>query len=526
MRRALPSIAVVLGLVSVSFVTGGVAVANPPPTPPASGAGGGQAAAAPQKLCTVSDQRLRELSGLVTTKTGYVVINDGTEIAANKQVFYLDSKCKVVKPVAYSGSGPLDTEDLAISGDGKTLWIADTGDNLIGNNEHRSKVALWSMPADGSKKPVLHRLRYPDTTPRDAEALLMADDNTPIIVTKTTGKSEIYVPAAALKTDNVDPVPMKKVGEITLPKSSTENPLNVAGRVAITGAARNSDGTRIVLRTYADAFEWDVSGGDIVAALTTGKPRMTPLADPFGEAIAYSSDGTGFVTVSDAGNLGASAEVSILGYVPAAATAPDAAAAAAPKAGADKSWSDALSPTEKITYSIAAVGLLGALLVGLGIFGILRARRKPAGAGGKTGGEDQSPEPELAAVGGDGRTGYPADQGAAGRDPRQSGGVYGGAKPAGVYGGNPGGGNPVAGGAVYGGGPGGGNGGYGGGPSGGGVYGGGGGHPGGGQGYPGAEYGGGGRSGGGRQPDGGRGGRPGAQQGRPNPDAYRNDGYR
>ena len=51
------------------------------------------------------------------------------------------------------------------------------------------------------------------------------------------------------------------------------------------------DGTRIVLRTYADAFEWDVPDGDIVTAVTTGKPRVTPLADEFGESIAYTPDG-------------------------------------------------------------------------------------------------------------------------------------------------------------------------------------------------------------------------------------------
>src|SRR3712207_6972861 len=52
-----------------------------------------------------------------------------------------------------------------------------------------------------------------------------------------------------------------------------------------------SGGGKVVLRTYSDALEWDVSGGDVLAALT-GKPRVTPLPDePFGEAITYSRDG-------------------------------------------------------------------------------------------------------------------------------------------------------------------------------------------------------------------------------------------
>ena len=61
----------------------------------------------------------------------------------------------------------------------------------------------------------------------------------------------------------------------------------------VTGAARSPDGSKVVVRTYADAFEFDVPNGDIVKALTDGKPRATALADPFGEAIAYTPTASG-----------------------------------------------------------------------------------------------------------------------------------------------------------------------------------------------------------------------------------------
>ena len=85
-------------------------------------------------------------------------------------------------------------------------------------------------------------------------------------------------------------MPLEKAGEFSLPKSTTPNRFAAAGRLTITGAARSPDGKRIAVRTYADAFEWDVQDGDLVKTLTTGTPRMTPLEDPFGEAIAYSTD--------------------------------------------------------------------------------------------------------------------------------------------------------------------------------------------------------------------------------------------
>ncbi|MCX5118097.1 hypothetical protein OG992_12985 [Micromonospora sp. NBC_00362] len=530
MRRVVSSVTVALGLLGATVALAGVAAAAPAP-----GASGPPAANPGQKRCTIADERLRELSGLVATKSGYIVINDGTDVAARKRVFFLDSKCKISKePVRYSGQGPFDTEDLALSKDGRTLWIADTGDNPD-SKERRSRVALWSMPVTGAKQPTLHRLSYPEAKPHDAEALLIGDDGKPLIITKvTSGKAEIYTPSAALKSGDTDPVPMRKAGELTLPKTQTENTLNTFGRIAITGASRAPDGSRVVLRTYADAFEFDVTGGDIVGALTTGKPRVTPLADPFGEAISYTSDGKSFLTVSDAGRFTEDEPVDILGYTPSTSTAAPLSAEDGGKPAASKSWTDGLS-LDDITYLVGAVGLIGLLLVAAGIFGIVRARRRPP-----TADESDPSEPDGDSFGpraGRAVDGFPAD------DDRRRG-VYGGGVPAGgaVYGGGAGRGGPApaggaarggpapAGGAVYGGGgrPPSADGGYGaarpdgGGP---GVYGGGGRPPAGGGGRPPAG-GGGGRppAGGGGRPPASGGGRPQGGGGRPGGGVYGGDG--
>ncbi|MFG3688686.1 hypothetical protein [Micromonospora sp. NPDC047740] len=502
MRHAVSSVTIALGLVGAVVAPTGVALAAPVTA--------SALAAAPKKKCTIEDKRLRELSGLVATTSGYVVINDGSEQDSLKKVFYLDAKCKIAKePVRYSGDGPFDTEDLALGPDGKTLWIADTGDNVT-SKTRRERVAVWTMPLDGSKRPVLHRLSYPGNEPHDAEALLIGDDNLPLIITKdTSGKSEIFTPEAKLKSGDTDPVPMKKVGEVTLPTTNTENKYGRAGRLLVTGAARSADGTKVVLRTYADAFEFDVAGGDIVKAITTGKPRVTPLADPFGEAISYTPDGKLFVTVSDAGLLDASDPVDILSYTPSikGVEALPNPGKEVTKATAEKSWLDGLT-LDQITYLIAAVGVIGALMVGAGIVGILRARRKPAKA--------EEPAEER------GDESFPP-----GNRPDSAprgGGVYGGGASGGVYGG---GGGHGGGGGVYGGGPGNGAPGR---PAGGGVYGGGrpqeggggrgggvygGGQRGGGRPQGGSAYGGGPQQGGGGygRPPQGRGGHGGGPQG-------------
>ncbi|MEH1128813.1 hypothetical protein [Micromonospora sp. CPCC 206061] len=356
------------------------------------------ALAAGKKVCTIADSKLDELSGLIATSKGYIVINDSSEQASRKRIFYLGSKCAVTKSVQYSGAGPRDTEDLAVSPDGKTLWVADIGDNPD-STERRSNVGLWSMPIDGSKKPTLHRLSYPDGK-HDAEALLMNGDGTPIIITKTGGKAGLYSPAAgAMKANNETPVAMTKVGEVTLPKTTTDNPFGAIGRLMVTGAARSPDGSKVALRTYADAFEYEVSGGDVVKALTSGEPRVTALvSDQFGEALAYSADGKSFLTVSDLGELDSDVDNNVYQYTP--STAAPKATTAATVGGADnaansRSWIDELT-LKDITYMIGAVGVLGALLVGAGVFGILRARgRPPAGPAGAKGKKKGGPDPTV-----------------------------------------------------------------------------------------------------------------------------------
>jgi hypothetical protein len=409
MRRLVFPIIVASGLVMIG--AGGASAA------PAPSSGAAQAAAG-KKVCRVTDPRLDELSGIVATQQGFIVIDDSTTLDSRKRVFYLNDECTVTKAVRYSGNGPRDTEDMVLSPDGATLWIADIGDNDL----QRGTIALWSMPADGSERPRIHRLSYPAGERHDAEALLLNGDGTPIIVTKEVGKAAgIYTPTAALKTDNLTGVPLKRVGEVTVPPSTTSaSAFARLGRGTVDGGAIAPGGGRATLRTYTDALEWTVSGGDVLAAIQ-GKPRVTPLPDePLGEAITYSSDGRYFYTVSDVQGR-TSVENYILRYTPATTTA----ATQTPAASADNdapSWLSSLTIND-ITRLVGAVGLLGAILVGVGIFGILRSRKRPPSQRPGAGGGSAGPDPtDLVGVGG------------ANPQRAEAPGVYG-VRPPGVYGG-------------------------------------------------------------------------------------------
>jgi len=427
MRRTLATAMAALGLLAIGAGIGvgaGVDPASAAPAPAPSGAAGRPASG--EKVCEITDERLREGSGLIATANGYVVVNDGTDISRNERIFFLDSSCEVAQIVEYP-TPPLDPEDLALSPDGETLWIADIGDNAT-NPERRARVALWSMPADGSDQPEIHRVSYPDG-PHDAEALLIDDDGVPIIITKSIGVAGIYRPSTSLRTNNDDPVLMTRVGELTLPKTTTENLFAAAGRITVTGAARSADGARVTVRTYADAFEWDVAGGDIVETLTSERPRITPLNDPFGEAITYTPDGAQYLTVSDVATLGENVPVEILRYTPSTETAKEA-SADEPGGGDGASWASRIS-LQDINYLIIAAGLLGAILVAGGVYGIVRARREggPVAAHGDRSGPpaepgEYAPITRIAPVRTEphGTSDYPW----AGQGQPAGGGVYGG----------------------------------------------------------------------------------------------------
>jgi hypothetical protein len=207
-----------------------------------------------------------------------LAMNDGGD---RVEVYVLDGTC-AVGDVRSADIDPYDPEDLALAADG-TVWLADTGDN----DHDRATVALVGLRPDGSS--TLTRLTYPDGA-HDAEALLLAPDGTPYIVTKEVlGASSVYRPDAPLADGAT--VPMSNVLPLGFTLTGTPGgPVGRAGQLLVTGGAVSADGQRIALRTYTDAYVWPLSGSDVVGALS-GAPVRVPLPDsPQGEAITFAAN--------------------------------------------------------------------------------------------------------------------------------------------------------------------------------------------------------------------------------------------
>ncbi|ANY08427.1 hypothetical protein AFB00_21550 [Pseudonocardia sp. HH130630-07] len=327
---------------------------------------------APQPLCSTTDPQVAELSGLVVdgpadgpARLRIIVDGGGTG-----EVVTVDPVSCAPLEVRDTGIAVTDVEDLGLAPDG-TLWLADTGDN----RGERDTVRLVEVPSTGPAR--AHDLRYADG-PRDAEAVLVADDGVPLIVEKRTGAAGVFRPDRPLD-GGPGPVVLERVAEVVLPYSATGGgPLGRGGTRTVTGGAVSPadapDGRAAALRTYTDAWLFPlpagrVTGDDLVAALQTS-PLPVPLPDEAqGEALALDRGGT-LLSGTEARGTAPAGIRTAAGAV-AAATAPDAPVVAPPaQAPPVRTFPDWLP-------AAAGAGVVGVLLVaGVGAMALHGRRRR------------------------------------------------------------------------------------------------------------------------------------------------------
>jgi hypothetical protein len=361
---------------------------------------------APSTVCTISKSAAVQITGLVATADGYVVI-DGKNNSWGNRVAYLDKKCgRVGSAQSYPNGAAVDPQDIAVDSKG-TLWIADTGDQPV--TPERQTIALFKVTSKDAM--TRYRFSYPDGQ-HNTEALLLNGNGAPIFITKEiSGAATIFTYTGALATGKT--MKLTKVGQFTPEQTGTANKLGNRGPAQneITGGATSPDGKKVALRTLTDAYEWDVTNGDVIGALTKGKPRITPMPnEEQGYAIAYTSDGKSFLTVSDV-----SSSTPILEYKPsvplsAAAAKKAAAAAAGPhKPGALHAWFNKLTFSQ-LMWLLAGVAAIGFVLLLIGVVGIRRARKgfaTEAARGGQSGADPDSDPRVPSAAGGSGVYGAP-----------------------------------------------------------------------------------------------------------------------
>jgi hypothetical protein len=194
-----------------------------------------------------------------------------------------------------TGGTNVDAEDLAIGPCQRArtqscLYLADIGDNL----ERREHVTVYEIPepAKLEERPLAARplaFRYADR-PHNAEALLVDPDDARLyVVTK-----EIDSLGALYRIDGLG---AGKVGR-AVRLHGLSAPAGFGGLT--TGGAVDPSGTRVLLRTYTQVWEYRGRPNQSLAAILGNTPVAVPEArQPQGEAITYTHDGRGYLMGSE-----------------------------------------------------------------------------------------------------------------------------------------------------------------------------------------------------------------------------------
>ena len=161
---------------------------------------------------------------------------------------------------------PIDTEDIAIGdcgpGDGTCLFIGDIGDNLAARGDVEIVVVEEREQYPSTVAP-LHRirLRYPEG-PQDAESLAVHPEGDLYIVTKRANYDERTAnPSMVYRLQQRDwlaadgtILTAELIAELDLTAISSD----IFSGSLPTAADIHDDGTRLLLLTYASAFEFSV----------------------------------------------------------------------------------------------------------------------------------------------------------------------------------------------------------------------------------------------------------------------------
>lgn len=207
---------------------------------------------------------------------------------------------------ALSGISNQDWEDMAL-GPGPVegqdyLYLGDIGDNA----KARSRITVYriaepQVPDTTPANPiplagaVALELQYPDGA-HDAETLMVDPDTADLyILTKDReqGVSGLY--RAAYPQNESAVSTLEPLGDLVFAGNLLER-LATGGDISPTGEA-------ILVRTYLGAHVWPRTEGQSIAATLQGTPCVTTLRlEPQGEAITFTPDGQGFLTLSEGTN--------------------------------------------------------------------------------------------------------------------------------------------------------------------------------------------------------------------------------
>ncbi len=237
----------------------------------------------------IAPGKIDEASGIAVSKLNPGKIWVEQDSGNPPEISAIDTNGNFVKKILIKGITNRDWEDMALAPGpeaGKNyIYLAETGDN----NQKDSSYAFYrfvepSVTSDMVATADKLSFKYPDGS-HDAEAFFVNPSTKDIyIITKRDSQSRVY--RLPYPQDISSTIIATYVG--ALPFSGA------------TSSAISTDGTEIMIKTYAAIYYWKKNGGE--APETTLMRSATKLGyqmEQQGEAITFDESNSGFYTLSE-----------------------------------------------------------------------------------------------------------------------------------------------------------------------------------------------------------------------------------
>ncbi|AKT42104.1 hypothetical protein [Chondromyces crocatus] len=241
----------------------------------------------------IANNDLDEASGLAASAIHPNAFYTHQDAGNPAEVFIVGVNGSNLGVITLEGAASVDYEDIACApcSSGSCVFVGDIGDN----DTARATYTIYRFPepaAIGPNQTIAvdaFPFTYPDGT-HNAETLLVHPVTGLItVVTKvSSGPSSVY--EITLPGTPGTASTAVKVGTIT----------QRAGSPRFTGGSVHPEARGVLLRTSTHAFFYAMDPGERVAEALQRTPCIAPVADEDqGEAIAWTADGRGYVTVGE-----------------------------------------------------------------------------------------------------------------------------------------------------------------------------------------------------------------------------------
>lgn len=245
---------------------------------------------------TINIPELTEMSGFGISLKNRGVIWTHNDSGSPAEIFAINKQGELLGKITLSGANADDWEDIAIGrcGNDECIYIADTGNNL----KNRTNLSIYRFvePSIDAIIPFgemtvslfeTFPFSYPDTT-HDCEGLAVNKEGVVYLFTKDIKanlleNSKTFIYKFAHLTDDV-PQTLFSVGFIETGRNLTEK----APQYAVTAAAIDRTGTRLLLRMYSYLWEYRLPAGQPFESIFTQQhSELTAGNELQGESVDY-----------------------------------------------------------------------------------------------------------------------------------------------------------------------------------------------------------------------------------------------